>query len=482
MLTEVQTAAQAAEVRHALDLARRVAYHDNLGRACEALRGAVQELCDADRAHVVLCDVTHGVAWRQEQPDLELPLQHGLVAHVVRHGRAWATTHAAADQGYYRPLDDPAGTGREAMLLHPVWGRTGEIHAVLVAVRREGRLGFSSLDLFKTGVLANAVGSSFDQLAWRAEAEALIAQDPDQGRLQQARRSQAERSRRGDVVRVTPRWIGATFWALLVVVIACIVGLGLARTGRYAHGVAVVRAQGRTEVTAAESGPLIAVHVEPGQHVEAGQVLAQLDDHDAQAQLQRLERAYAAQLRQRMLDPNDVSGHQALAGLRREREAALESIERREIRAPVAGRVADVRLRPGQPIAAGQPVLVLVDDSRPLEVVALLPGHERPELATGMTLRLELAGYPYAYQYLAVAAVDDQVIGPAEAQRLLGPQIADSLPVQGALTVVRAPLPSLEFSTEQGPRSFHDGMQGMAELRLRDEPVVFRLLPALRQL
>jgi len=482
MLETVQSAAQATRVKRALELARHVGFHEDLGAACRALQTAVIELLDADRAHVVLCDVGQGIAWREEDEDAEIPLYRGLVAQVVQHGRSWWAPQASATPGYYRPLDDPQGNGHEALMLQPVTGRTGEIHAVLVAVRTPGRAAFDPFDLHLLGVLAIAVGPVLDQLSWVAQAEAIIADDPNHDRMAQVHRNRRERSRRGDVVRVTPRWIGGVFWVLLLVVAASLVALAVARTGRYATGHVVIRAQGRTEVVAPVAGSLARVDVHPGQHVEAGQVLARLDDETATADLARLEQAWQAQLRQRLLDPSDGAAQHSAAALRRERDAAREALRRREIRAPAAGRVVDIRLRAGQPIGVGESLLVLVDDARPLEVLALFPGHQRPELHPGMNLRLELAGYPYEYQALTVASVDEQVIGPAEAQRLLGPQIADSLPMQGALAVVRAPLPTREFSTEDGLRTYHDGMQGTAELLLHEEPVLYALLPALEHL
>ncbi len=482
MLQTVDTAAQATRIKHVLARIRLVAQRPDLPAFCGALRTACAELLAADRAHVVLCDLGQNIAWREEDADTELPLYQGLVSQVVRHGRAYWAPQAGAATGYYRPLDDPQGNGREALMLQPVHGRSGEIHAVLVVVRNEGRGPFDPFSLHLLGVIAAAAGPALDQLSWMAEAEAIIADDPDHDHLADALAARRERQRHGDIIRITPRFIGVTYWLLLVMVLVSIVGLAVARTGRYAAGQAIVRAQGRTEVVAPIEGSLTAIDVQPGEVVEAGQVLARLDDRAAQRELARRQRAFEQQLRRRLHDPADPSGASALAALRQQRDAAADALARLQIRAPVAGRVADVRLRPGQSIRPGEPLLVLVDDTRPLEVVALLPGHQRPELRPGMTLRLELWGYPNEYQALTVEAVDEQVVGPAEAQRLLGPQIADSLPMQGALAVVRASLPAHAFETELGPRRYHDGMQGSVELRLRDEPVVFALLPALAHL
>jgi hypothetical protein len=115
-----------------------------------------------------------------------------------------------------------------------------------------------------------------------------------------------------------------------------------------------------------------------------------------------------------------------------------------------------------------------------LEVVAFLPGHHLPSLLPGMTLRLELDGWPQTWQEVTVETVGRSVLGPAEARRLLGPALGDSLTLTGPVVPLRARLPAEGFRAERRTLDYHDGMVGRAEVRLESERLLFLLVPALR--
>ena len=91
-------------------------------------------------------------------------------------------------------------------------------------------------------------------------------------------------------------------------------------------------------------------------------------------------------------------------------------------------------------------------------------------------------GFRYAYQKLTVADVGGEVVGPAEARRYLGEEIADAATLGGPVVLVSARLPSLTFEAEGKTRRYHDGMWGKAEVRVRSEPILVALIPALKAL
>ena len=72
------------------------------------------------------------------------------------------------------------------------------------------------------------------------------------------------------------------------------------------------------------------------------------------------------------------------------------------------------------------------------------------------------------------------MIGPAEAKRYLGEEIADAVTLTGPVVLVAARLPSATFEVEGQTRRFHDGMWAQAEVRVRSERVLVALIPALR--
>jgi membrane fusion protein (multidrug efflux system) len=248
----------------------------------------------------------------------------------------------------------------------------------------------------------------------------------------------------------------------------------------YASGIAVVETGGRADLTARTAGTVVAVEVSPGQPVEAGQLLVRFDDARERADLERAEREFNLQLINRLRDPASSAAEQALIGLRAERELARARLEERLFRAPAAGVVNDVLVRPGQYLQPGQTVLSLAAGSTAPTVTVVVPGQYRPLLRAGQPLRLEISGYRYSYQRLVVATVSDEVIGPGEAQRALGPAIAETVQVTGPVVVARARLPAPTFVADGKTYRYHNGMQGTAEIRIRRERLLWVLVPSLK--
>ncbi len=218
----------------------------------------------------------------------------------------------------------------------------------------------------------------------------------------------------GDLLRVDPAWMRWTYRLLLAVLVASVVFCIFARVREYASGPAVVRLGGRSDLTATADGTVTDVGVTTGQTVEAGRLLVRFYGAREAAELARIDHELELQLINRLRDPSDKGAEQNLLSLRAQRELARANLAEREVRAPAAGVVSDIRVRPGQHIAPGQSLLSLVRGQEHPQVICLLPGEFRPLLKAGMPLRLEVQGYRYAYQHLVVETVGDEVVGPGE--------------------------------------------------------------------
>jgi membrane fusion protein (multidrug efflux system) len=253
------------------------------------------------------------------------------------------------------------------------------------------------------------------------------------------------------------------------------------RINQYSAGPAVVRVSGRTELAAKQPGTLVDVYVSPGQSVAADELLARFDDTEQRAAFERAQRELEAQLRNRMLDPGDAATAQAVQTLRERADAAETQLRELQVRAPRAGTIGDVRVREGQHVVAGDPLLSMVSGEAELSVIAFLPGGDRPRLSSGMTLRLELRNYRYAYQTLTVDSVDAEVIGPYEAKRFLGPQLADAVPINGPVVLVRARLPKPTFEADGVEYRYFDGMQAIAEVKVDSKSVLATIVPGLER-
>jgi membrane fusion protein (multidrug efflux system) len=299
---------------------------------------------------------------------------------------------------------------------------------------------------------------------------------------EEALRARAPGVAEGEILQLSPIWAEWCYRVLVVIVLAAMFYVTLGELSVYATGPAVVWRGGRTALTAANAGVVRAVEVRVGQSVGAGAVLLRLNDAEPRAELERVEREFELQLVRMLRDPMDDAARSALTTLRAQRELAAARLEEFVIRAPRAGAVVDLRVREGQRIAAGDPLLSLAGTDDTCSIVALLPGHAAPQLQAGTPLRLEITGYPYAYQDLEIESIGSQVLGPAEARRYLGPGMADALTIEGPVVLVHARPPSSTFVSQGFEFAFVDGMVGRVDARLDSESILFTILPGLTAL
>jgi membrane fusion protein (multidrug efflux system) len=284
------------------------------------------------------------------------------------------------------------------------------------------------------------------------------------------------------VLELSPRWTRWAYWLLLVVLVVAAVFSIVGKIHEYATGPAVIRLEGRRDVTARFAGTVATIDAQPGRRVAAGDVLVQLYEGQESAELDRVRKESEIQLVKLLRDPGDTLARAALASLRAQRELAEARLAERVVRAPQAGTISDVRIRPGQQLQPGDVLFSIVDADAPCEVVAMIPGHFRPQLAPGMSLRLELDGYRYAYRDVIIDAIGDEIVGPAELKRFLGPELADTMEVQGPTLLVQAHLPSNTFRARGQELHYYDGMRATAEVRIRAASLLVTLVPGLRSI
>ena len=289
-----------------------------------------------------------------------------------------------------------------------------------------------------------------------------------------------ERAREGGpVLRLAPRWTEVTWWALVATVVTSVAFATFARVGEYASGPALVRFAGHAPVAARVPGTVEEVLVRTGDPVEAGQALVRLWSGAEEHELARATAEFEVHLTRLLLDPANEVAHATAAAARPAVDVAHVRLEGRIVRAPRAGRVGAVRVRPGEAITAGDPLVSVVSDTSGLEVVALLPGHHRPLLSAGILVRLEVTGYPQAYLEVRAQEGSGEIFGPAAVRRFLGDDSVDAMSLGGPVTMLRAALPA-GFEADGREWPFFPGMWLGAEARIRDEPLLLALVPGLR--
>ncbi len=237
--------------------------------------------------------------------------------------------------------------------------------------------------------------------------------------------------RQGDLLRLSPGWMGWTYRLMLGFFVAAVLFLCLGRMDEYATGPAVVRCRFMTEVTSPVSALVQEVPVIPGTRVRAGQLLVRLGD----------------------------------AG---------------QVTAPTDGVIRDVRVRPGQSVTSGQPLVTLSGPDSQLTLIVMLPGDFRPQLAIGQPGRFEVAGYTRLYQSVVLSGIADDLVGPTAAARYLGRDMANATTAGGPVVLAEASLDAESFTVDGQRYNFADGMQGQAQFRVRSIPIILNLVPGLR--
>jgi membrane fusion protein (multidrug efflux system) len=284
----------------------------------------------------------------------------------------------------------------------------------------------------------------------------------------------------GELLHLPARWLRVSYWLLAAAVAGSLSFAAFAFVGEYATGPAVVRVAGRTDLTATANGTVEEVLVQPGQHVAAGQLLVRFNVASEKAELERLQMEFDGTLVKLLRDPNDQAARQALTSLRAQKELAAARVAQRSVRAPHAGIVSDLRIRRGELLQAGDLVLSLNGQGTRFYIVALVPGQFRPLLHPGMPLRLRLHGFPRAAELTTIESVGDEVVGPAEARRYLGPDVADAVTLTGPVVLVKGTLDASSFISDGKRFNFYDGLVGNAEARVRSQRVLALIVPGLR--
>jgi multidrug resistance efflux pump len=286
----------------------------------------------------------------------------------------------------------------------------------------------------------------------------------------------------GDVLRFDSTW---TTWSVRVVIGAALCTLlyvVLFDVSEYASGFAIVRVEGRRPLITAFAGTVEAVHVQPGQHVEKDQILVTLTTVHEEAELRRASAEFELNLAALLRDPADHSAKQMLSSLKPRRDLARQLARARFVRAPHAGVVTDVRIRAGQHLGANELVLGIAPLDAPATLVCALPGEYRPMLKVGQDVRFALDGYKFEYRTVTVDGVGEEVVGPMEMRRYLGQELADVFPLHGPTVLVKAKLPSRTFEADGQTYTYVEGLTGHADVRVRSEPILLTLLPALKAL
>lgn len=169
-------------------------------------------------------------------------------------------------------------------------------------------------------------------------------------------------------------------------------------------GTAALEPRSEAQVVAKTSGVALAVYVEEGQHVRAGQTLVRLDAArsalqaaQSAAQMRKLEANYARsrQLAEQKLisaNDNDQLRYDLEQARATNRLANLE-VSYANVSAPISGVIAQRSIKPGNFVQINTPIMRIVDTSR-LEAVLNVPEREIATLKAGLPVRMQVDALP----------------------------------------------------------------------------------------
>ncbi len=359
---------------------------------------------------------------------------------------------------------------------------TSETVAVLVLTRNPRNPGYHPIEQIAMISLARESAAILHHLAvlHLQRASEIKA---DKGGLYRGEALEAHRTRgnEGVPVHLTPGWVRRTYPVLVATLLIAIAVAIFITVPTYSTGSGIVIYQG-TPVTAPAAGTVEQILVQQGDSVKKGQILIRLHSANEEAELALASTDWNNATIQYLFDQTDEQIKKALASAAARVERARAQVDTRVVRARKDGTVSDRRVQMGQLLQPGDHILTIVEPGAEPEVIAFLPGKDRPRLRKGMTLQVELGGYTKIRELAIITSVGNENIGGNEAARYLGAQLADSLKLQGgSFVIVKARLPTRTFKTEHRTFRYYHGMLAQTEVKIQSKPFLVTLLPALEK-
>jgi membrane fusion protein (multidrug efflux system) len=305
----------------------------------------------------------------------------------------------------------------------------------------------------------------------------------DKGGLYRGEALEAHRTRgsEGAVTNLSPVWVKRTYPFLVLAMLIGIVATIFITVPTYSTGMAVVIFDG-ARITAPAAGTADRVTVVPGQSVKKGDILVRLKSADQEAELTLATAEYENAVTSYLFDGGDEQARKTLATASARMDRAQSAVDARVIRAAKSGTVSDIRVKDGDLLNPGHHILTIVEPGTEPEILAFLPGKDRPRFRKNMKLQVELVGFTKTRELATIASVGTEIVGGEEAARYIGTQLADSLKLQGGnFVIVKARLPSRTFKSDHKTMNYHHGLQAKTEVKVQSKPFLVTLLPALEK-
>lgn len=132
---------------------------------------------------------------------------------------------------------------------------------------------------------------------------------------------------------------------------------------------------------------------------------------------------------------------------------------------------------------AGEVVATIREVNASFRLIAALPGHYRPLVQEGMTMRFSVTGHRKASERVTISHIGETVLEAASMRDRLARGGADkAAPSEGSgQFMVEARMPEGSFLSGSERLDFYDGMEGIVDVRVRGERALFVFLPGLKR-
>ena len=224
--------------------------------------------------------------------------------------------------------------------------------------------------------------------------------------------------------------------------------------------------------------------MQPGQRVAEGQPLVQFFMEQEHAERERLQKEFDLQLLKLLRDPSDSSARQSLSALRAQRELAATRLAAaagaRAARRRRQRRAHPARAAPRPSASSSSPSSAT---TRTLSMVALLPGRYRPMLHAGHAAALRAGRLSLRVSRAAPSTPSATRSSDRPKRSATSAPVSPTASPSTSRSCWFAPSCRRDASSPSG-ESYHyfDGLHARAEARVRSEPIVLTVLPALKEL
>ena len=201
-----------------------------------------------------------------------------------------------------------------------------------------------------------------------------------------------------------------------------------------------LRAREEVQVLPKQQGVVAQIHVEEGDFVSEGDVLAVMDDEEWRYEMRRAEAQAEASRRQaeraEVLQGQGLMSDQEAEGMKADAEVAESDYELAQLRvrnaritAPVDGIVTHREIERGQLLSTSEPAFTVADD-RTLEARVAVPERQAHRISEGQSVRVEAgaaANNPVTGQVARIRPVVDPESGTVQVTVQLDPDVAPEI-------------------------------------------------------